>query len=214
MQDDFIQRIEINQYIKDFIRTTQAAVQSLERDPYLLFSVTKAVDAICALDKGKLITTGLGKAGHAAEKSSSSFSSLGIPSCYLHPAQASHGDSGIIQHGDVMLAFSNSGKTREVIETIRLARQLGIHKVISITSHEESTIRYLSDVVIEMGIVKEAGYLSMAPTTSVLIMLMIADIVATLCAFQKGLTLQQFGLRHHSGYLGELSREKNEKENC
>jgi arabinose-5-phosphate isomerase len=191
--------------ISNFIRSTKEAFENLEKAPNLSASVLEAVKTVVSC-KGKIITAGLGKAGYAAEKSASSFSSLGIPSCYLHPAQASHGDVGIIQNGDVLIAFSTSGKTREVIETIELARKLGIGKVIAITSHETSPVKDLSDISVDMGIIKEAGYLSMAPTTSIVIMLTVSDMIATISAKQNGLTLNDFGLRHHGGYLGKKCR--------
>jgi arabinose-5-phosphate isomerase len=147
MQDNTLRRLDIYKQIKDFIAVTKEAFDNLDRDPFLVESLTKAMEIICS-NNGKLITTGLGKAGSAAEKSASSFSSLGIPACYLHPAQASHGDAGIIQHDDIMIAFSNSGKTREVIETIGMFRKLSEGSVISITSHSDSPMRELSDMVI------------------------------------------------------------------
>lgn len=197
-------RIELYRQALLFMAETRLAIERLETSG-IIPSIIEASDAVCAC-KGKLITTGLGKAGYIAEKSSSSFSSLGIPSCYLHPAQASHGDIGVVQEGDAMLVFSTSGKTREVIETINLARKLNVWKVISVTSHPESPVRSLSDIVIDIGIIREAGYLSLAPTTSSTIMLVVADMLATLCAWRSGITMESFGLRHHSGYLGSLAR--------
>jgi len=195
----------------EFMSTTRLAIATLETAG-IIPSVVAASDAVCEC-QGKVITTGMGKAGHAARKSSSTFSSLGSPSCYLHPAEASHGDSGIAEPGDLLLVFSTSGKTREVIETIDLFRRLtagGIDdapsKVVAITSHPESPVRDMSDVVIDIGIVREAGHLSLAPTTSVVVMLVVADMVASLCAYRRGLTVEQFGLRHHGGYLGRKCR--------
>lgn len=195
----------IQQQVKDFIASTQKTIGDFCNNQQIFCMVSDAVDVICAC-RGKIITTGMGKAGYAAEKAASSFSSLGMAACYLHPAQASHGDSGIIQNGDVMLALSNSGKTREVIETIELSKHLGIAKVISITSHDESPVKDLSDVIISMGPIQEAGHLAIAPTTSIIMMLIISDMIATISAERRGLTLAEFGLRHHGGYLGKKCR--------
>jgi arabinose-5-phosphate isomerase len=195
----------IKKQITEFINSTQETIGNFCNNLHVFYMVSDAVDVICSC-KGKIITTGMGKAGYAAEKAASSFSSLGMAACYLHPAQASHGDSGIIQNGDVMLALSNSGKTREVIETIQLARNLGIDKVISITSHEASPVRDLSDVIISMGPIQEAGHLALAPTTSIIMMLIVSDMIATISAQRRGLTIQEFGLRHHGGYLGQKCR--------
>lgn len=195
---------DVYKQFNSFIETTKISIENL-LTMGIVPSIVMAVDSIC-LCQSKVVTTGLGKAGHAAEKSASSFSSFGIPACYLHPASASHGDVGIIQKGDVLLAFSTSGKTREVIETVQLSRKIGVGKVISITSHSDSPIRNISDIVIDMGIIKEAGYLSLAPTTSIIVMLIVSDIIATICAKKKNVTNEFFGLRHHSGYLGAVAR--------
>ena len=189
---------------RSFFCETLVLLSSLPFDG-MASSVADAIVAVVNCP-GKVITTGLGKAGHVAEKAASSFSSLGIPSCYLHPAQSSHGDVGVVEPADILMVFSTSGKTREVIETIGLTRQLGVYKVISVTSHPDSPIKGMSDVVVDIGVVKEAGYLSLAPTTSIVAMLMVADAAATGCAQVRGLTRNDFGLRHHGGYLGRLCR--------
>lgn len=201
----FDSSIDAKKQINDFISVTKLAIENLEKNYAIVNSIAYAVNAICYC-KGKIITTGLGKAGYAAQKSASSFSSLGTPACYLHPAQASHGDVGIIQPGDILIAFSTSGKTREVIETIDLSSKLGIGTIIAITSHKNSPVRDLSNITIDMGLIQEAGYLEMAPTTSIIIMLTLSDIIATMCAKRKGLTISEFGLRHHGGYLGGKCR--------
>jgi len=165
-------------------------------------------DAVSAIlhCQGTVITTGMGKAGHAARKCSSSLCSLSFKSSYVHPGDAAHGDIGIAGPSDVMLAFSTSGKTREVLETIDFARNLGVGRVVSITSHPDSPIREMSDVVVDMGEVVEAGHLSLAPTTSILVMLLFADMIALVAAEIKGVTREQYGVRHHGGYLGQKCR--------
>jgi arabinose-5-phosphate isomerase len=155
--------------------------------------------------QGLVVTTGMGKAGHAARKAASSFCSLAIPSCYLHPGEASHGDSGILRQGDLLLACSTSGKTREVLETVMLAKQLGTSTVLAITSHPDGPLRHLADVILDMGQIDEAGYLQIAPTSSITAMLVVADILGTLAAELKGVQMSDFALRHHSGYVGEKS---------
>jgi len=187
-----------------FFAETMLTLSSLPFDS-MSEGVAHSVIAICACT-GKVITTGLGKNGYVAEKIASLFSSLGTPSCYLHPAQASHGDVGIVVSSDILMVFSTSGKTREVIETINLSRALGISKVISVTSHLDAPIRDMSDIVIDIGIIKEAGYLALAPTTSIMTMLLAADAVVVGCAKAKNLTRGDYGLRHHGGYLGSVAR--------
>ncbi len=157
--------------------------------------------------KSKLITTGMGKAGIVAQKSASTFCSTGTTACYLHPGEAAHGDLGIVSPGDVILAFSTSGKTREVIEVIKLSRQLGVYKVIVVTSHSESDLRELADVVIDMGIIDEPCPLGLTPSASTAAMMAIGDVLA-LCAMEmNNLTKEEYGLRHHGGYLGKIARD-------
>lgn len=164
-----------------------------------------AADAVFGCS-GKVITTGMGKAGHAARKVASSFSSLGIPSVYVHPGEASHGDIGMVSKEDILLAFSTSGKTREVLETIEFSRHLGISRVISVTSHPDADVRKVSDIVVDMGMVVEAGHLSIAPSTSIVVMLTIADMIASVVAEARGFKMENYAARHHGGYLGKKSR--------
>lgn len=167
--------------------------------------VAKAAELL-ANSKDRIVTTGMGKAGHIAEKVSSTLSSLGMPSCYVHPGEAAHGDLGMVKKGDVLFAFSTSGKTREVIETIERAKTLGVLKMIAITSHPDATIRKMVDIVVDVGFFEEAGYLNIAPTTSTTMMLIYADMIATMAAHIRGFTIEDFGLRHHGGYLGQKVR--------
>jgi len=172
-------------------------------------SFSNAIDILkkCQKNNGKIITTGMGKAGIAMCKFSSILCSLGVPSCYLHPGEASHGDLGIISKNDVLFVASTSGKTREVLETIELARGLKISKIIGITSHLDSIIREKADVVLDMGIIKEDGYLNLAPTTSILVMLAITDALALVVAKENNFTAEEYLKRHHSGYLSIKASE-------
>ena len=155
-----------------------------------------------------VITTGMGKAGHIAQKASSSLSSLGIPSFYIHPGESSHGDIGVVRPGDVLLVFSTSGKTREVIETVDFTKKLDVGKIIAITSHPDSIIRQKADIIIDMGEINESGYLRIAPTTSIVVMLAIADMIATNAAEINKFSMKDFYIRHHGGYLGEKSKKE------
>jgi arabinose-5-phosphate isomerase len=155
---------------------------------------------------GKVVTTGMGKAGLAMRKFSSTLCSFGIPSCYMHPGEASHGDLGLITGQDVLFIASTSGKTREVIEIINLARNIGVNQIIGITSHIDSPIRDTVDLVLDMGIIVEAGHLRIAPTTSILVMSALTDCLALVVAKEKGLTKEQYGKYHHGGYCGQQAR--------
>lgn len=155
---------------------------------------------------GKIITTGMGKAGIAMRKFSSLLCSLGFPSCYLHPGEASHGDLGLISPNDILFVASTSGKTREVLEIIHLAKNIDVKSVVGITSHKDSPIRDKSDFVLDMGTINEAGHLGLAPTSSILVMLAITDCLAVVAAKEKGLTKEEYSKYHHGGYLGKVSR--------
>ena len=155
--------------------------------------------------KGKIITTGMGKAGNIARKIAGTLCSTGTPASFLHPGEAAHGDLGLLAPGDVILAFSTSGKTREVIEMLELAHHFGIDKIIGITSHPDSTIRALSNIVINMGEIEEPCSLGLTPTSSTTVMLAIGDALALILMEKKQFSRQQYGLRHHGGYLGQIA---------
>ena len=128
-------------------------------------SFIEAIDILIQC-RGKIITTGMGKAGIIASKMASTLCSTGTPASFLHPGEAAHGDLGLLAPGDVIIAFSTSGKTREIIEMLELAHHFGIDKIIGITSHPDSIIRTLSNVVINMGEITEPCSLGLTPTAS------------------------------------------------
>jgi len=168
---------------------------------------SKIVEAILNCN-GKIITTGMGKAGIAMRKFSSTLCSLGFPSAYLHPGEASHGDLGLITYNDILFVASTSGKTREVIEIIDLAKNINVDKIIVVTSHKDSPIRTKADLVLDMGEILEAGHLGLAPTTSILVMLALTDCLALVAAKEDGFTKEKYGKYHHGGYLGKIARNE------
>jgi arabinose-5-phosphate isomerase len=158
---------------------------------------------------GKVLTAGMGKAGHVARKFASTLCSTGTPAAYVHPGEAAHGDLGLIGPEDCIVAFSTSGKTREVIEMIRLGRHLGLRTVIAVTSHPDSELRGLSDIVVDMGMVPEPCPYGLTPSSSIVVMLAISDAIALALMELKGFSRHDFGLRHHGGYLGRKARADN-----
>jgi arabinose-5-phosphate isomerase len=157
--------------------------------------------------KGKVITTGMGKAGNIAKKVSGTLCSTGTPASFLHPGEAAHGDLGVLAPGDVIIAFSTSGKTREIIEMLELAHHFGIDKIIGITSHPDSQIRSSCNVIISMGEISEPCSLGLTPTSSTTVMLAIGDALALILMEKKQFNKEQYGLRHHGGYLGQKARQ-------
>ena len=166
----------------------------------------KAVSTILNC-RGKVVTTGMGKAGAVARKTAGTLCSNGTPAVFLHPGDAAHGDLGLLAKGDVIIAFSTSGKTREVLEMLELAHHFGIDTIIGVTSHPDSLIREQSNVVINMGKVAEPCHLGLTPSASSTVMLAIGDALSLVVMKQRKFTREQYGLRHHGGYLGEKARQ-------
>lgn len=158
---------------------------------------------------GKIIMSGMGKAGQIAVNMATTFSSTGSPAVFLHPAEAQHGDLGIVQPNDVMILISNSGKTREIIELIDLTRRLYDNiPFIVITSNTQSQLALEADVVLATGNPKEVCSLGLTPTTSTTVMTVIGDILVVTLMKRINFSNAEYAKRHHGGYLGNKSREQ------
>lgn len=170
----------------------------------------KAVNLIVEqvhIKKGKLVTSGMGKAGQIAMNIATTFCSTGIPSVFLHPSEAQHGDLGILQENDLLLLISNSGKTREIIELTQLAHNLNPNiPFIVITGNADSPLADESDVCLCTGKPDEVCTIGMTPTTSTTVMTVIGDILVVETMKKTGFTISDYSKRHHGGYLGEKSR--------
>lgn len=157
---------------------------------------------------GKLVTSGMGKAGQIAHNIATTFSSTGTPAIFLHPSEAQHGDLGILQNNDVILAISNSGKTREITELIELKNNLyPTIPVIVITGNEESPLAKKADCYLLTGSPVEVCALGLTPTTSTTVMTVIGDALVVMMMEKIGFTALDYAHRHHGGYLGLRSRE-------
>ena len=156
--------------------------------------------------KGKVITTGMGKVGIIAVKVATTLSSTGTPACFLHPGDAAHGDLGVVSKHDVMITFSNSGKTREVLETLARAKKLNGIQLIAITGHRNSPIARQSDAVLCIGEVKEPCPLGLTPSASTTAMLALGDALALVLMEKKKFTKADYARFHHGGYLGKKAR--------
>ncbi|NOY25335.1 MAG: SIS domain-containing protein [Oligoflexia bacterium] len=193
--------MDIQQRITEILAAEAAAITAVP--------VTAAFeDAVAVLEScsGKVLTTGMGKAGHIARKVAATLCSTALPAAFLHPGEALHGDLGLVAPGDVLLAFSNSGRTREVIDVIDLGRRLGLGPVIGITSHRDSLLRDRADVLLDMGPVTEPCRLGLTPTASIAVMLAIGDALALVVMERRAVSAEDFGVRHHGGYLGRVAR--------
>ncbi|NLX13646.1 MAG: SIS domain-containing protein [Phycisphaerales bacterium] len=194
----------IQQRIRDVLAREASAINSVQ----VTAEYEKAVLALrdCT---GKVLTTGMGKAGHVARKFSATLCSTGTPAAYVHPGEAAHGDLGLVGRDDCIIAFSTSGKTNEIIEMLTLGRHLGLETIIGITSHPDSQLRELSDIILDMGVIEEPCPLGLTPTASIAVMLAISDAIALALMELKGVTAHDYGLRHHGGYLGRKARTNN-----
>lgn len=156
---------------------------------------------------GKVVVSGLGKAGQIGHNIATTLSSTGTPAIFLHPTEAQHGDLGVIQKNDVLFLISNSGKTKEILELLPLARRIFPDiKSIGLTGHPEHELGSVVDVCLSTGYPKEVGPLGLTPTTSTTVMTVLGDIIVVALMKKIGFTKQAYAMRHHSGYLGLKSK--------
>ena len=151
--------------------------------------------------KGKVVVTGIGKSGIIGKKIAATLASTGTPAFFLHPAEALHGDLGMVSKGDVVVAISNSGRSSEVLAMLPYFKRLGL-PIIAITNDENSELAKRSDVVLKLCVEKEACPLNLAPTSSTTNTLVLGDALAVALMRLKGFSEKDFGLRHPSGTLG------------
>lgn len=193
--------------IKELIEHEAKAILNIPIDDEYENAVNLIVDHVHKLN-GKLITSGMGKAGQIAMNMATTFCSTGTPSVFLHPSEAQHGDLGIVQKNDLFLLISNSGKTREILELVELSKQLDSSlKFIVITSKKNCQLAKLADVVLTTGAPEEVCALGLAPTTSTTVMNVIGDILVVETMKKIGFTIEQYNKRHHGGYLGQRSKK-------
>jgi arabinose-5-phosphate isomerase len=157
--------------------------------------------------KGKLVTSGMGKAGQIALNIATTFSSTGTPAVFLHPSESQHGDLGIIQENDVLFVISNSGKTREIIELVELTENLyrGLPLIV-ISGNPNGTLAKNANAFIHTGNPNEVCPLGLSPTTSTTVMTVIGDALVVSMMNKIEFTSEDYAKRHHGGYLGDKSR--------
>jgi arabinose-5-phosphate isomerase len=160
----------------------------------------RAVDLLLSC-KGKVVLTGIGKSGIIAKKIAATLASTGTPAFFLHPAEALHGDLGMVSKGDAVIAISNSGQSQELLAMLPYFKRLGI-PVIAITNNPQSELAKRSDVVLKLCVEREACPLNLAPTCSTTNTLVLGDALAVVLMKLRGFTARDFGLRHPAGSLG------------
>lgn len=203
--------VNIKQTMQDILDAESRAVANIPVTDGYEKAINLIVDMVWN-KKGKLITSGMGKAGQIAMNISTTFASTGIPSVFLHPSEAQHGDLGIMQENDIMLLLSNSGKTREIIELVALAKNMNpTLPIIVITGNKESELASIADVTLWTGNSPEVCPLGLTPTTSTTLMTVIGDVLVVGSMKTTGFTKEMYAMRHHGGYLGKKSRGESEK---
>lgn len=180
------------------INTEAAAVASLEQ------RIDDAFVAACELVlacQGRLVVLGMGKSGHIASKIAATMASTGTPAFFVHPAEASHGDLGMITGDDVVLVLSNSGETDEVKRILPLLKRIGV-EIIAMTGKPDSTLATHANVNINVEVDKEACPLGLAPTSSTTVALVMGDALAVALLEKRGFTAEDFARSHPAGQLG------------
>ncbi|MHB9797990.1 KpsF/GutQ family sugar-phosphate isomerase [Pseudomonas sp. MT3] len=189
----------------DFIHSAQRTI-SLERDAVdsLLARIganfTQACELLLACT-GRVVVVGMGKSGHVGNKIAATLASTGTPAFFVHPAEASHGDMGMITRDDVVIALSNSGSTAEIVTLLPLIKRLGI-TLISMTGNPESPLAKAAIVNLDASVEQEACPLNLAPTSSTTVSLVLGDALAIALLEARGFTAEDFAFSHPGGALG------------
>lgn len=167
-------------------------------------SFARAVDLIlhCGEARGRVIVTGMGKSGIIAQKIAATLSSTGSPSLFLHPAEALHGDLGVLMEGDVVIALSASGETEEILRLLAMVKRRG-DTLISLCCNLQSTLAEASDVTLDCAVEREACGMNLAPTASTTTMLALGDALAIAVSLRKGFSAEDFAELHPGGKLGK-----------
>ena len=193
-----------HQIAADVVETEIAGLAALAAAMREGGSLAQAFDAAaetCSAVRGRLIVTGMGKSGHVARKIAATFASTGAPASFVHPAEASHGDLGMISREDAVIALSNSGETPELGDVIAYAGRFNI-PLIAVTSSAASALARAGDIRLVLPPAREACAVTRAPTTSTAMMLALGDALAVAILQRKGFTASDFHNFHPGGKLG------------
>lgn len=192
---------EHEKYLGQAKRVLLSESQAIERAATKVGSEFIEAIKIITSAKGRLIVTGMGKPGYIAHKIAATLMSTGTPAYYLHPAEGSHGDLGMIAKNDVVIAISNSGETPEILNLLPAIRRIGA-RIIALCGNERSTLAKLADVTLDASVEKEACPLDLAPTCSTTVALALGDAIAVVLMQARQFTADDFALYHPGGALG------------
>lgn len=201
---EITQQLQIEKDRESAKRTIASEIEAIKELEKSLAAenLTKALDYM-QNSNGRIIITGMGKSGHIGKKIAASLASTGTPSFFVHPAEASHGDLGMITEDDVVIAISNSGESRELLDILNYCKRFGI-KLISITKNPQSSLGKAGDVILELPNNGEACPLGLAPTNSTTATLVLGDILTIGMLERKGFSKEDFNDRHPGGKLGSI----------
>lgn len=189
-------------HIRDVVRRAlEIECEGLQRLLERIGPAEEEAVGLIAAARGRVITTGMGKAGLIARKLAATLASTGTPAHFLHPTEAVHGDLGIVTPEDIVIAISNSGETREVVGILPYLRYAGV-KVIALTGRTDSTLARQSDVVVDVGVAREADPLGIAPSASTTAALAMGDALAAAVMELKRFTRDQYARLHPGGSIG------------
>ncbi|MGL6171220.1 MAG: KpsF/GutQ family sugar-phosphate isomerase, partial [Vibrio sp.] len=184
---------------KQVLQTEIAALQQLEQ--YINTDFVSACRMMLANQTGKVVVMGMGKSGHIGKKIAATLASTGTSAFFVHPGEASHGDLGMIERGDIVLAISNSGESSEILFLLPVLKRLNI-RVISMTGNPHSNMAKLADIHLQITVPREACPLELAPTSSTTATLVMGDALAVAVMQARGFTAEDFALSHPGGALG------------
>lgn len=186
----------------------EKAIETLEIEAEAVLKLKARIDdefeaaVKCILDcKARVVVTGMGKSGHVGRKIAATFASTGTPAFFMHPAEAFHGDLGMVTENDVVIAISNSGESSEVVNILPIIRRIGA-KIIAMSGRRESQLGKNCDYFVDIGVEKEACPLGLAPTASTTATLAMGDAIAVALMSVRNFTSQDFALFHPGGALG------------
>ena len=190
----------------ELVRTEAAALEALAArlEGAMAADFDRAVELIlrCGEGNGRVVVTGMGKSGIIAQKIAATLSSTGSPALFLHPAEAVHGDLGVLMPGDVVIALSASGETEEILRLLATLKRKG-DALVSFCCNLQSTLAQASDVALDCGVEREACGLNLAPTASTTAMLALGDALAIAVSLRKGFSAEDFAELHPGGKLGK-----------
>jgi arabinose-5-phosphate isomerase len=192
--------------VHSFVESAQKVIDiELESIAGLKQTIGKSFEKSCDLllnCEGRIVVIGIGKSGHIANKIAATLASTGSPAFFMHPAEASHGDLGMLTKRDVIIAISNSGKTEEIINILPVIKRLGL-PMIAITNNKNSQLAQAASATLELNIKQEACPLNLAPTASTTATLVMGDALAIALLEARGFTKEDFAFAHPGGTLGK-----------